>query len=175
MPNTRTAPRKAARRIARKRLREPGRAPGGRERSCEIRRPEATAQPEGAPDSFGPKWAAAVLMDREEFCTGCQKQISLKCDLRPRGGRVYCRECVDRPLPTHAYMVSVVARAFDVIAAVARRGDGGYLGDAVARYAQNELRPELAGFDWDEWQHLADIWEHLAYRPLETASPLHAH
>jgi hypothetical protein len=72
-------------------------------------------------------------------------------------------------------MLAVVARAFDIIAATARRGEEGSLDEQVARYAQDELRPNLAGLDWDQWEHLTDVWEHLAYRPLEAASPLHSH
>jgi hypothetical protein len=169
MPNTRTAPRKAARRIAQAPRRDAGKqlAPtNGAGKSGE--QPPA----EEAYSRYVKLPELMYSMDEiEQFCTGCDRILSPMAEYRVvrRGGQKYCPECAKQSLPTAAEMVAVVARAFDIIAAIARRGDEGSLDAKVALYAQDELRPELAGFDWDHWEALVRIREHLAYRPVATA------
>ncbi len=148
MPNTRTAPRRAARRIARQRLRESGRQ-------------LAIAQPVDVP---------IEIKDVEDWCTGCDRPLHPHPNYRRvRGVRQYCELCRDLALPTNGEIVAIVARAFDVVAAVARRdGDAlekDSLAEAVARAASLEHASEFPGLDADNWEHLAGVWERLAYRP----------
>jgi hypothetical protein len=166
MPKTRNAPRRAARQIARKRLRE-----SGEQLAATNGAPESDKQPtaDGTYSRHVKLEELKYSMDEiEQFCVGCGRTISPMPVYRVtrRDGRQYCLECAKRPLPTAAEMLAVVGRAFDIIAAIARRGDEGSLDGKVALYAQDELRPELAGLDWDQWEHLAELWEHLAYRPV---------
>jgi hypothetical protein len=165
MPNTRTAPRRAARRIARKRLRESGEQIAAASDAGHSEQP-TVAQPAAA--TFGPGWAGEQLLDEDEreFCTGCSESIGLKCNLRHRAGRVYCPDCVDLPLPTHAEMLAFLSRAFDVVGTVARSSSGQAVGEAVLAYINAQPGHELEGFGWDVWENIADVWERLAYRPV---------
>jgi hypothetical protein len=158
MPTAARAPRNTARRIARKRLRESGE---------QLAATNGGARADETYSRYVKRDELKYSMDElEQFCVGCGRMLSpLECyRVTRRDGRQYCLDCAERPLPTAPEMLAVVGLAFDIIAAVARRGDEGSLDERVAKHAQDEL--ELSGFDWDHWEALVRVWQHLAYRPL---------
>jgi hypothetical protein len=154
MPNTRTAPRKAARRVPRKRIREPGK---------QLAVVESPTPP--YPDLTGGYEHDRFSKQPEEHCDGCDRVLPQFLAYRERiGARTYCVQCARLPLPTHAEMVDVVRRAFEIVAAAARGRDT-YESLAADASAGDRTDPALADLDIDQWQNIANVWEYLAYRP----------